>query len=321
MAHPPLQWLSTLKLAQLKHLARATGINSSGTKPILSARIHDEILHSRAPPSTDKKKKNATTTILSVDMGIRNLAFCCLALKPPTTASAPRAAIPTVTSWSRIALLPSSSSSSSSGEGKEDPFSPPALAATAHALITDTFLPLAPTHILIERQRFRSLGAASVQEWTLRVNMLEAMLHAVLRTLGACGGWKGQVVGMAPGKVTQFWLGDGREADADAEEARGKGKGSKSARTKRAKVAVVGQWLRHRDSVVEFREELNGVVEGYLRRMEGRKGAVEGEEGMGKLDDLADCLLQGMAWVRWEENRSKVLSKGPDVLGELGLRA
>lgn len=151
--------------------------------------------------------------------------------------------------------------------------------------------------------------------------MLEAMLHAVLRTLGACGGWKGQVVGMAPGKVTQFWLGDGREADADAEEARGKGKGSKSARTKRAKVAVVGQWLRHRDSVVEFREELNGVVEGYLRRMEGRKGAVEGEEGMGKLDDLADCLLQGMAWVRWEENRSKVLSKGPDVLGELGLRA
>lgn len=153
--------------------------------------------------------------------------------------------------------------------------------------------------------------------------MLEAMLHAVLRTLGACGGWKGQVVGVAPGKVAQFWLGDGGggDADANAEEARGrgkgKGKGSKSARTKRAKVAVVGQWLRHPDSVVECSEELSGVLEGYLRRMEGRRGAVEGKEETGKLDDLADCLLQGMAWVRWEENRSKVLSKGPNALGEL----
>jgi cruciform cutting endonuclease 1 len=37
---------------------------------------------------------------------------------------------------------------------------------------------------------------------------------------------------------------------------------------------------------------------------------------MGKLDDLADCLLQGLAWVQWEENKRLLLKKGVEVLLE-----
>ena len=36
----------------------------------------------------------------------------------------------------------------------------------------------------------------------------------------------------------------------------------------------------------------------------------ECERQLGKLDDLADSLMQGMAWVKWEENRREVLEMG-----------
>jgi cruciform cutting endonuclease 1 len=44
-------------------------------------------------------------------------------------------------------------------------------------------------------------------------------------------------------------------------------------------------------------------------------GVGDGEK-MGKLDDLADCLLQGMAWVQWEENKRLLLKKGVEALLE-----
>ena len=37
----------------------------------------------------------------------------------------------------------------------------------------------------------------------------------------------------------------------------------------------------------------------------------------GKFDDLADSLLQGLAFVKWEENKRAVLEKGEAVLQEL----
>jgi cruciform cutting endonuclease 1 len=35
---------------------------------------------------------------------------------------------------------------------------------------------------------------------------------------------------------------------------------------------------------------------------------------VGKLDELADSLLQGMAWIKWEDNKRQVLKTGVGAL-------
>lgn len=75
---------------------------------------------------------------------------------------------------------------SSSGDGNkmanlpEDEFSPSALSHTAYTLLTKILLPHSPDIILIERQRWRSGGGTAIQEWTVRVNMLEGIFWALL---------------------------------------------------------------------------------------------------------------------------------------------
>jgi len=71
--------------------------------------------------------------------------------------------------------------------------------------------------------------------------------------------------------------------------------------------------------------EAESTAQAYLEkwhRLPGRaksknvaKSDKVGEVGaMGKLDDLADSLLQGMAWIQWEENKSEVLKNGIEAL-------
>lgn len=161
------------------------------------------------------------------------------------------------------------------------------------------------------------MGGSAVQEWTLRVNMFEAMLYATLHTLRAEGRWEGQVWGILPGRVVKLWVPEENAAEIGG----GKGEG-KSARGKRLKIQVVRGWLEGGD-VVELKGEAKAVGEGFLRKLEGKRGGGKKGKGgkergrdveMGKLDDLADCLLQGMAWVRWEENRRLVAERGVDAL-------
>ena len=113
---------------------------------------------------------------------------------------------------------------------------------------------------------------------------------------------------VAPGKVSKFWLGD---AEGSLDE---KIIGSKSAKTKLAKIELVEKWL---DQGERFKLEgkAGDLGRKYLEKR--NRGKKKGEEGIGKLDDLADCLLQGMAWIKWEENRIAIVKKGPEVLDEL----
>lgn len=63
------------------------------------------------------------------------------------------------------------------------------------------------------RVRYLGVGLACgpAVEWTLRVNMFEAMLYAALKTLGEQGLWRGSVFPVAPAKVSKFWQGKGEE--------------------------------------------------------------------------------------------------------------
>ncbi|MCJ1390469.1 hypothetical protein MMC18_003328 [Xylographa bjoerkii] len=314
---PSLAWLTTLKATQLKALATATGLPSSGTKPLLTARLLASLpiskLYHPDPASNDT---STTPRILSIDMGIRNLAYCQLALPARWPAShtsnqAAPSALPVVEAWDRIAVAPRPASAPSETPPTKEPFDPATYAPHALSLLSSLILaaaPSPPTTILIERQRFRSLGSSSVQEWTLRVNMFEAMLHAVLHTLRAHRIWEGDVYAVEPGRVQAFWL-SGEEKTGEKAEGGRVVKGPRKAKQgKEEKIRLVRRWV-----------EEGGVVVLEGRAEETGKGFVaKGKGGVGKKDDLADCLVQGMAWVRWEENRRRIVEEGVGVLGGLG---
>lgn len=336
---PKLDWLSTCKAAQLKAIASATGIHSSGTKPILIARLEQELLlrpFALADFSNGKSKtRSAPHNILSIDMGIRNLAYCRFTLPSNWSITTNSPWAPTITEWTRIAI--SSKHPPASPQSKEA-FDPATYARHAHTLIS-SLLRQPPSQILIERQRFRSMGGAAVQEWTLRVNMFEAMLYAVLHTYAARHLWRGAVHPVAPGKVAKFWLGDAEPPEEDARRKRG----SVQARSKTAKIELVERWLGQGDRFL-LQGSAARMAGLYLERRRGEKrtrlkgrksvresganiaGMAEGiamdppesaREGIGKLDDLADCLLQGMAWIKWEQNRIAILAHGADAVDEL----
>ena len=176
------------------------------------------------------------------------------------------------------------------------------------------------------------------------MNMFEAMLYAVLKTVREQGLWRGEVHAVPPSKVAKFWVGDG-EVEEEAEvNATGKGKKGKSAKTKNAKIELVGDWLSRGD-VLKLEHQAGDMAKAYIAKRDGgrkvmvarpsvlthttaKDGAESNEdhvkeppgelqEELGKLDDLADCLLQGMGWWQWEGNRRKVLEKGIEVLDEL----
>ncbi|KAL8685022.1 MAG: hypothetical protein Q9218_008015 [Villophora microphyllina] len=328
-----LSWVRNLKAKQLEAIARATGINSSGTKAALISNLEEELPPTRnddnssAPPfkKGSSKRKHNDYNILSIDPGIRNFAYCHLSLptswlqstqsQTPNTKVSNKSLTPTLKSWSRHDISASNSPSALDPKQKIGSFDPQTYARYSYDLLTRTLLPLRPTHILIERQRYRSLGGSAVQEWTLRVNMFEAMLYSTLFTLKQQDVWEGEVVPINPSKIGKFWLrGDGDDGGALRSEKK----------TKARKMEVVRDMVgngwgvqlpegsgdsddKEENTEAKTRKKKTGLL---TKSGDLRKG--------GKFDDLADCLLQGLAWCRWQENRRAVWELGEDVLEQMG---
>ncbi|KAL3468325.1 T-complex protein 11-domain-containing protein [Aspergillus heterothallicus] len=401
---------------------RATGLPSSGTKPVLVAGLERGLAPYCGPFARGISEQNGDherneISILSIDMGIRNLAFAHLkcdsfAISPLPLAKENDEAKIVLNAWRRISLPLSrpftveefgryldtppaashsayqSGSASESGStpdseaggeaaiGKKqkakpkdlskekESFSLPIYAQHAHSIISTLLMRYNPTHILIERQRFRSGGGAAVQEWSLRVGVFEGMLWAVLGSLraqaqarfqGALGrdGDRGggereeersgpawpMVISIEPGRVGRYWLPHGAlAAETAIADAKPKKK-SKSREGKKVKIDLVGSWLESKTFTIG-EDGVEPWVNGYmskwkkekpartktkskLRRREG--SAVDGDEwggkddtlgvDIGKLDDLADCVVQGVTWLEWEEMRGKVVAAGTDASG------
>jgi len=147
-----------------------------------------------------------------------------------------------------------------------------------------------PHTILIERQRYRSGNAAAVQEWTVRVNMLESMFHAVLYTLGQHSQKAFQVHSVSPRRMTQYWL-------ADVEEK------MNARETKMAKIGVAERIVKGDELRVEFSGEADDVARAF------RESKKRGEAGIKKFDDLADSMLQGLGWWKWHVNRLRTVEE------------
>ena len=352
--------LSKLKSTQLKTLSFLLGLPITGTKAEAQKILRHRVRNPLGP--------GAFSRILSIDMGVRNLGVCVLEAphlksKPEQpkfhdAASVPQPTI-AVKAWQKVDVLdllrqqdgraflepdtpqstslqdedeprPGSGSSSSS-----DLFTPAKLSRATYSLVSSLLLQHRPTAILIERQRFRSGGASAVQEWTLRVNLLEHMIWASLNTLRRqrdASVESEQISAMeeletieavSPAKVAKFWCGsrvqdmraavdDSGNVDGDA---LGRLNGDSGKITKADKIAVAQSWVdQWRDGQEMGSTRLNFLDSALetarafqsspgKRRARRKKGDYEGEVAIGKLDDLADCLLQGVAWIKWEENR------------------
>lgn len=311
---PSLTWLKSLSksptVSQLQKVAQACGVSSNGTKRVVTDRIVASLASPRVLSANDR--------ILSIDMGLRNFAFCLLT--------------PAASSHQGQGLEPKGSvvASLGSSEGATEARKPPpltlqdwkvldlaessvdiknnqALSPVAVDLINRHLLPLNPTHILIEQQRYRSAGAAAVQEWTLRVNALEAMLHAILTAMRSLGVWNGEVTAVDPKKAAPFFFDEVRRVP--------------SKQLKKMKIDLLGEWISTRDakcldlgsphvtklaaSFIEHWKPVKGIRRGKLKAAEGN-----GEKNFRKLDDLTDCIIQGAAWASWQQTRRILAHEG-----------
>lgn len=201
-------------------------------------------------------------------------------------------------------------------------YSPPRLAELAAKLVNTRLLPLKPDIILLEQQRFRSMGGAGVFEWTLRVNTLESMLYAIFNILQQLGKWtpEGRVEAVVARNVLEFMAVYHSGGVEDASKIWNK---TSPDDNKKIKKNIVGRMLRDGGGVViEEGNELTRLTrELYMQKwnaqMTGkrtRKTADGPSDGFKKLDDLADSLLQGLAYIKWQENKDKLVNEGMESL-------
>lgn len=356
---------------QLKQIARLCGTTRSGTKSVILDRIVGSL--------QDFRPLAPGTRVLSIDLGIRNLAYSLLEV--PSSSHGQKGAkskggksqndasmTPILHAWERLALIPKiakapkrkaksksktpaaqnneseagipdtpakarTKKGNKSNQRQEDPsqdpavtqqdptsipvpiedFSPTRLSAVAVDLVLSRLLPLKPDLVIMEQQRFRSMGGSSVLEWTLRVNSLESMLYAIFTTLKTLGQWPhGKLEGVVARNVLEFMaVQEGEGASIWSKEGTGD--------NKRIKKDIVGKMLSTETGVRMGKEKaLEDVMTEYVERWEAKgkrgKASTGGAEGMKKLDDLADCLLQGIAFIRWQENKDRLLDGGVEAL-------
>lgn len=393
-------YLSGLKATQLKSLARETGIPSSGRKDELRQRLSDEFVTSvfldgagHHDSLKKGRKEGEELSVLSIDMGIQNLAFAHLIVRAPETLSETRGArnkgLATLNAWHRIgvqelgaasptrqdteagvklqSLLPPSAFRTFTTKKHlpeeiddiEEPtktaanknFQPDTLSHSAFVLLSSLLQAYKPTHILIERQRFRSGGQSAVLEWSLRVGVFEGMLHAVLCTMRELAivnktqnGDKGadglEVYPISPARIMQFW--DEGKSDASLEEdddGSKKGKSRNERGVKGIKMDIVGDilsasttsetgrgsllcWDVAVNTTDKGEQNVSEVVDAYLRRWKPQlsispksKTSTKSKSDttskqvykIDKMDDLADCLLQGLTWLEWQARRARIV--------------
>ncbi|KAJ8106882.1 hypothetical protein OPT61_g9246 [Boeremia exigua] len=228
----------------LQVLLTRIGSASSGTKSALLARFQHDVLRSNfsCRPSVQAKQQSKDPKkklrIMSIDMGIKNLAFCDAEVSHSTPNTANLDTHMNIVRWKKLDLVghtrahaaPEDPSEAPDVDDESNVFAPSALSKTAYDLIVKEVVSVKPDIILIEKQRWRSGGGSAVLQWTVRVNTLEAMLWAVLETLKrsgrSCSGrgasdeeHQYHVYAVDPKRIGQYWLGQHARALQERNEA------------------------------------------------------------------------------------------------------
>lgn len=313
--------LSKLKLTQLKVLSTLLGLPSSGTKSVLLEGI---IQASTAVGALGSKiSRSSPLVVKSVDMGVRNLSLVNLHAPSLVSGSLQAGASHEkygkmgISQWKRLDVEKGFRPDSWSPEVSS--FDVDRLAVIAHALVRREFVLNTPgenvckskSHwpdvILIERQRFRSGSSASTLEWTIRVNMLENMLHAILHTLAPPE--TVVVASINPKAVLNYWI----QRTGTAREEKGY-KETKAFKTRLA-AAVLGLHYPSRPLLNKKNIPMLDISGLELATAPCGFDILDTESkdvvqilGSAKVkdDDLADSFLQGLAWLEWIEGRRQL---------------
>jgi cruciform cutting endonuclease 1 len=312
------QLLKSLKVAQLKELLVAIGAKTAGSKDELIKRLESDLYRPKIANLAQYRRPHPSR-ILSIDMGIKNLGLCVsdVDFAKSDAANGSITAKLRVSRWKRLTLLDPDEPNADDADDGGGSFSPAALSTVACRLVRDELLPLRPSVVLMERQRWRSGGAAAVTEWTVRVNVLEAMLWAVFRAAGprtagaGAGGRDGggavakeqplrqpELHAVSPARVAAFWLPGLRRVE------------------KKAKVDLVRACIARGGLggvEVAFGDDAAEVARGFGAVGRAKRNADGSTSPRRKLDDLADSLLQASAWAAWEANRRSLLDKGIEM--------
>ncbi|KAI9013969.1 ribonuclease H-like domain-containing protein [Phycomyces nitens] len=244
------QSLSAKKGRQLKEIMSHSGLATSGRKSELITRLqnhYDNIISNGDIQGQYVRQRALPSSVLSFDLGYRNLAFCHLDSNN------------TIRNWIRADLeLPS--------------FHPSITAPLVRQFIQTKIGPWIDKvgAVVVEQQRYRSGGAHSVLESTIRVNAIEAMIWYGLEEVRTAN-----IIVMEPiqrGAVDKAWD-EALEGLTDDSLRRYYGK-------KKACVGLVNGLIDKQD--IHCPDEI-------LNSFRQEK----------KQDDLGDSLLQAMTWYKW----------------------
>ena len=182
----------------------------------------------------------------------------------------------------------------------KDAFHPQKLAEHANALVNGLVLEppgsaRPPDTILIEQQRFRTMGASAVQEWALRVNMLEAMLWPLLRRAQDKGDLSGHVYSVSPATTSRWWESQSEISTAAEIPTKAANSTRSSRLIKQQRVDRVSQCLQGKALMVY--EDAEITSKSYMERLERRhsrktaRKKVGAEELVRKVDLRFDGTL------------------------------
>lgn len=234
-------------------------------------------------------------------MGVKNLSYCKLLFGPKLK--------PTVTEWTKIDL---------SQRYTLEKFSPLLFSRIAYDLTKE--LMQDQDAIVIEEQRSRTQGGSLVQEWTLRVNMLQQMIISTVHSLQREGQMKGVLSLSNPSRMHLTFV-------------LRKIENKKAQKQKQQRIEYATKYLlrslRGGSSPMVLSEELKKLIKArdigvnedsstYLHKL-----LMNESDGKVKSDDLADSLLHALANVKWFENR-EIFRQGvkknrniPDIVDEI----
>lgn len=243
--------------------------------------------------------------MVSIDVGLKNFSLARMAVPSLTSSHTTK---PTLVQWGKLNLpvycnVPNE-------------FNPHIFAEIIDKLVFDLILgPGTPDIIVVERQRYRSQGGASVQEHVLKSNALEFMLFASLKTLQRVQGLQTGLYSSSPQTMANYWTdyyGSKRHiGDEDS---------------KTIRMMLVDEWMQHLmgntaaleplfklnvdppKTIPAYRGLTRRVYESMsaLNELNSPKYKVDIDDQNKKGDDVTDSLLHGISFIEFERNKQRL---------------